>query len=483
MWRNLIRWISGPKTSFVGKQDYQYNQGMNLVLAPLFRVKYRGAPQLCCADISTKNMRRLLCSHKRRNWERKFIMTLKNITRNVFGILIVYGLLLSLGVAVADDKERTDKIPTDKKWSERMALTLMQQHPEAWRMMGYKLLSAPTWDYPYGLTLLSMQKLYQETGDKRYLQYGKTYMDQLIDKQGNIKGYEIYNFSLDYINNGKLLFLLHKEYKDDRYLKAMKTLRTQLEWQPRTHTGGFWHKRWYPYQMWLDGLYMGASYWAQYAREFNEPTEVFSDIAHQFILVESKTRDPKTGLLYHAWDESKLQQWADTETGRSHYFWSRALGWYAMALVDTLEYFPEDHEDYGKLVAVLNRLAKALVSFQHESGLWYQVTDQGDRFGNYLETSGTAMVSYAIAKGVKQGYLPKEYLKVAQKAHDGLVSDYIKINPANNELNLIQTVGGTGLGNVPYRPGTFDYYVSEAIRTNDPHGIGPFILASLELGR
>lgn len=410
-------------------------------------------------------------------------MRIKKIIHGLSNSLIVFSLALPLGVAAVEDQARTHKIPIDKKWSERMALTIMQQSPEAWKMRGHALLSSPRWSYTYGLTLFSMQKLYQQTGNKQYLEYGKTYVDQLIDKNGNIKDYEIYDFDIDDINNGKLLFLLYKKYKDKRYLNTMQSLRTQLEWQPRTRAGGFWHKRIYPYQMWLDGLYMGSAFWAQYAAEFNEPEEVFSDIAHQFILIESKTRDPETGLLYHGWDESKLQQWANKETGLSPHFWSRSLGWYAMALVDTLEFFPKDHEDYTKLVAILNRLVKALIPFQHESGLWYQVTNLGDRFGNYLESSGTGMFSYAIAKGVKQGSLPKEYLEVARKAHDGLVKNHIKINPDNNELNLINTVGSAGLGNIPYRPGTFDYYINEAIRTNDPHGVGPFILASLELNR
>ncbi len=397
--------------------------------------------------------------------------------------LLMPCVLLPLSAAWADSGLRTAKIPTDESWAERMALTVIQQSPEAWRMRDYKLLDSPKWAYTYGLTLFAMQKLYQETGDEKYLAYGKTYVDQLIDEDGNIKGYEIYEFNIDDVNAGKLLFLLYEKYDDERYLKAMKSLRTQLEWQPRTRSGGFWHKRIYPYQMWLDGLYMGAAYYAQYAHTFEEPTAVFDDIAHQFILVESKTRDPKTGLLYHGWDESKLQHWADDETGLSQHFWSRAMGWYAMALVDTLEYFPEDHKNRDDLVEILNRLVTALVPFQHKSGLWYQVPDLGDRFGNYLEASGSGMLGYAIAKGVHDGHLPKRFLAIAEKAHEGLVKELIDINPLNNELHLTQICGSAGLGNSPYRPGTFEYYIDEAQRVNDPHGVGPFILASLELGR
>lgn len=411
-----------------------------------------------------------------------FIETVRKLSITM--LLVVCSLHVT--AASAKDEERQTQIPVNKNWSERMALTVMQQSPEAWQMRDYKYLESPKWAYPYGLTLFAMQKLYQETGEEKYLEYGKTYVDQLIDEDGNIKNYKIYGFNIDDINAGKLLFLLYEKTQDKRYLTAMKNLRTQLEWQPRTKTGGLWHKRYYPYQMWLDGLYMGAAYWAQYAHTFDEPDKVWDDIAHQFILIESKTRDPETGLLYHAWDESTLQAWADDETGLSSHFWSRAMGWYAMALVDTLEYMPVDHRDRDALIAILNRLAEALVKVQHKSGLWYQVTDLGERYGNYLEASGTGMFSYAMAKGVRQGHLPKKYLKAARKAHDGLTRQLVEINPVNNEVHLTQICGGAGLGtyeNNPYRPGTFEYYIDEAVRVNDPHGVGPFILASLELGR
>lgn len=409
-------------------------------------------------------------------------MNLINVLKGMRSTILFVGLVFG-GTTFAADEARTNQIPTNKKWSERMALTVMQQSPEAWQMMHYKLFTAPKWDYMYGLVLLSLQKLYLQTGDERYLEYGKHYIDQMVDEDGNIKNYEIYDFSLDYINNGKLLFLLHEKYKDKRYLKVMHTLRAQLEWQPRTRTGGLWHKGFYPYQMWLDGLYMGTTYWAMHAAHFNESDAVFSDIAHQFILIEQKTRNTETGLLVHAWDESRLQQWADKETGQSPQVWSRALGWYAMALVDTLEVFPKDHQNYDDLVQILNRLCESLARFQHKSGLWYQVTDKGARYGNYLETSGTAMFAYAMGKGVRLGYLPKKYRKIADNAFSGIIKNYIELDPANNELYLTRTVGGTGLGNTPYRPGTFQYYVEEAVRTNDPHGIGPFIMASVELDR
>ncbi|WP_036188610.1 glycoside hydrolase family 88/105 protein [Marinimicrobium agarilyticum] len=400
-----------------------------------------------------------------------------------FGAAIALMIVVLLHSAHIQAQSEPDvALPKTGKWSERMALSVIHRSPEAWAMRDYKLLDTPQWAYTYGLTLSAMQKEYERTGDERLLEYGKIYVDQLIDDQGHIKNYEIWDFNIDDVNAGKLLFLLYDKYGDERYLTAMNTLRRQLQWQPRTRSGGFWHKRIYPWQMWLDGLYMGAAYWAQYAHTFDEGKEAFSDIAHQFILIESKTRDPETGLLYHAWDESTLQTWADNETGLSPHFWSRAMGWYAMALVDTLEVFPEDHPDRQALVDILNRLAEALAAHQHESGLWYQVTDQGDRYGNYLEASGSSMFVYAMAKGVQEGYLPKRYRAIAEKGFDGLIKELVEVE-ASGEVHLTQICGSAGLGNEPYRPGTFEYYIGEAVRVDDPHGVGPFILAALALGR
>lgn len=178
------------------------------------------------------------------------------------------------------------------------------------------------------------------------------------------------------INSGKILFLLYDESKDEKYFKAMEQLRKQLEEHPRTTEGGFWHKNIYPSQMWLDGLYMGAPFYAQYTVEFEEGKNL-DDVAKQFEIIQKHTVDKETGLLFHAWDESKKQKWADKVTGKSPNFWSRSLGWYAMALVDALDYFPEDHPKQQELISYLNNLAEALFKVQHESGLWYQVTGMG----------------------------------------------------------------------------------------------------------
>jgi unsaturated rhamnogalacturonyl hydrolase len=283
------------------------------------------------------------------------------------------------------------------------------------------------------------------------------------------------------IEAGKLLFDLYDDTKDEKYRIAMDILRKQLKEHPRTSEGGFWHKKIYPHQMWLDGLYMGAPFYARYTVQF-ENSKNLDDVAKQFELIQKHSRDEKTGLLYHGWDESKQMDWSNKETGTSPNFWSRSLGWYAMALVDVLDYFPKDHPKQPELVSYLNQLAEALTKFQHESGIWYQVTDMGGREGNYLESTGTSMFAYALAKGVNKGYLPSEFKEVANKAFDGLTRDLIVV-AEDGEITITQACAVAGLGGNPYRDGSYEYYVNERKKDNDPKATGPFILAALELDK
>lgn len=403
--------------------------------------------------------------------------------KNLLRISLVLLTVALLFPATVPADEPVTRVPQDLKWSERMALSVMHRSPLAWQMRPHRELTEPVWAYTYGLTLLAIQGVYRETGDNRYRDYAKDWVDDLIDEDGYIRNYVIWEFNIDSVNAGKLLFDLYEQTGDPRYRQAMDTLRKQLEWQPRTRSGGFWHKRIYPWQMWLDGLYMGAAYWARYAEVFDEGAASFDDIAAQFALIENRTRDVETGLLYHAWDESRLLPWADPVTGLSPNFWSRAMGWYAMALVDSIERFPPGHPGQAELAAILQRLAAALLPFQDASGLWYQVVDQGSREGNYLEASGSGMFAYALAKGVRLGVLDPSYLAVAEKAFDGLLEALVSVDADDGEVHLGNICGSAGLGGDPFRPGTFEYYVGEPRRDNDPHGVGPFILAALELGR
>lgn len=365
------------------------------------------------------------------------------------------------------------------KWSEKMALTLMKRHPKAFQIDDR---TTAKWDYVHGLVASSIQELYKKTGDERYYEYVKGYPDALIDENGKIATYDMDKYNIDMVVAATVLFDIYDRTKETKYLTAMQTIRKQLDAQPRTASGGFWHKQIYPNQMWLDGLYMGQPFYAQYTVKF-ENGKNLDDVAKQFELLEKNDKDPKTGLLYHAWDESKKMPWADKTTGKSPNFWSRALGWYAMALVDVLDNFPKEHPKQKELVGYLNDLAVALEKVQDKkTGLWYQVTDMGNREGNYLEASGSSMFAYALAKGVNKGYLPAKFKKVANHAFDGLTTQLIKTD-ADGGITLTQCCQVAGLGGNPYRDGSYEYYVNEKKKDNDPKATGPFILAAIELNR
>lgn len=363
-------------------------------------------------------------------------------------------------------------------WSERLALSIVKRHPEAWQAEDD---IKKEWDYKTGLLLTAFGNLHAQTNKKVYYDYIKTFADTLIDASGNIRDYKIEYYNLDLVNSGKILFGLFNATKDDRYLTALKTLRSQLETHPRTPSGGFWHKKIYPNQMWLDGLYMGAPFYARYNTTFENGTKL-DDIAFQFKLIWDHTFDDKTGLLYHAWDESKQMDWADKTSGKSPNFWSRSMGWYLMALVDVLDYFPQDHPKREMLISYLNQLSKTLIKFQDKTGLWYQVTNMPEREGNYLEASGTAMFVYAFAKGVNKGYLPVEYKNAAEKGFNGMIDHLVEVDK-DGEVHITKICKSAGLGGDPYRDGSFEYYISEPIVTDNLHGTGPFILAALALNQ
>lgn len=365
------------------------------------------------------------------------------------------------------------------KWSEKMALTLMMRHPKAFQIDDR---TTAKWDYVHGLVASSIEELYKKTKDEKYYEYVKGYADALIDENGKIATYEMDKYNIDMVVAANILFDIYDRTKENKYLVAMQTIRKQLDNQPRTASGGFWHKQIYPNQMWLDGLYMGQPFYAQYTTKF-ENGKKLDDVAKQFELLEKNDKDPKTGLLYHAWDESRKMPWADKVTGKSPNFWSRALGWYAMALVDVLDNFPKEHPKQKELVGYLNELAVALEKVQDKkTGLWYQVTDMAGREGNYLEASGSSMFAYALAKGVNKGYLPAKFKKVANFAFDGLTTKLIRVD-ADGGITLTQCCQVAGLGGNPYRDGSYEYYVNEKKKDNDPKATGPFILAAIELNR
>lgn len=357
-------------------------------------------------------------------------------------------------------------------WSIRMAGSVISRYSPA----------IAQWHYEHGLVLKALEQVWLKTGDAKYWQFVQNTLDQFVDVNGNIRTYRLAEYNLDQINMGKLFFPLYRATGDERYRLALHLLRQQLREHPRNDSGGFWHKQIYPYQMWLDGIYMAGPFYAEYGQLFDEPAN-FDDVAHQIILIEQHTRDPQTGLLYHAWDERKQQRWANAETGCSPHLWGRALGWYVMAIVDVLDYLPQDHPQRAVIVAILERLVPAMAAVQDQAtGLWYQVLDQGQRAGNYHEASASCMFVYAIAKGVRNGYLHADSWSIARRGYDGIVQHLLEID-ADGLVNLLHTCSVAGLGGNPYRDGSYEYYVGEPTAVNDFKGVGPFILASVEIER
>jgi unsaturated rhamnogalacturonyl hydrolase len=360
--------------------------------------------------------------------------------------------------------------------SERMATTVMT----VWKDAVKEPDRPDKWTYEQGVLLTGMEAVWLNTGDGRYFDYIRRVIDRYVADDGTIKTYKQADYNIDNVQPGRILLLLYKVTGQAKYRKAADALREQLKNHPRTSEGGFWHKKVYPSQMWLDGLYMGEPFYAEYARTFDEP-EAFDDIARQFALMERNSRDAKTGLLYHGWDESRQQRWADKATGRSPHFWGRAMGWYAMALVDVLEHFPAEHPRRAELLGILGRLAVAVEKYQEpKSGLWYQVLDRGGEKGNYLEASASAMFVYSLAKAVRLGYLPESYLKVARKGWDGIGRRFVE-EAAGGGVNFKGTVSVAGLGGNPYRDGSYAYYLSEPVVTNDAKGVGAFLMACAEM--
>jgi unsaturated rhamnogalacturonyl hydrolase len=363
-----------------------------------------------------------------------------------------------------------------KSLSQQLAETVMNTWKDS-----FSLGNKAKWSYDMGVVLKGFEGIWRNTGDVKYYNYILKQMDFFVQDDGTIKTYKPGEYNIDHINNGKLVLFLYRVTQKEKYLKAANLLRDQLRTHPRTSDGGFWHKKIYPYQMWLDGLYMSAPFYAEYSNLMHEDTS-FNDISKQFILMEKHARDAKTGLLYHAWDESKQQKWANKQTGQSPLFWARAMGWYATALVDALDWFPADHPKRKDLIAILNRLVNAIEKVQDpQTGLWYDILNYRGpgKEKNYFETSASSQFVYTVAKGVRKGYLPPGKIAMATKGYSGIVKQFIKAE--NGQANLHGTVKVSGLGGNPYRDGSFEYYMSEPVIVNDPKGIGAFLLAGNEM--
>lgn len=361
----------------------------------------------------------------------------------------------------------------------RMADSEMKRFPEAWQIDWAK---RPVFGYCQGVVALAMLKTWKATGDEKYYRYVEQYADTMVRNDGTILNYDYVNGprNVDMINTGKILFDMYDRTHDPKYKKAMDMLYDAMMDHPRNSLGGFWHKERYPWQMWLDGIYMASPYLAQYASVNNKP-ELLNDVLMQFMLVHNFMHDPATGLYFHAWDEKKEQKWCDPETGLSHNFWGRSIGWLFMALVDVLDFVPENHPLRPALISMAGNLTNSLNRYQRD-GVWYQVVDMPDREGNYKEATASAMFMYAIAKAVKRGYIDKRYMKMATEAYDGIMRNLFRTDD-DGTVNITGCCMVAGLGGDPYRDGSFEYYMSEPIRDNDPKATGPFIMGCIELDK
>ena len=358
----------------------------------------------------------------------------------------------------------TDVTPLD--WAEKACVSLMEQYAPI------QLPPENRWHYHQGVYLYGMYRVWEETKKDKYFDYMKKYVDDLVDDEGN---FYFRRDELDAIQPGLLLFPIYRKTQETKYKVAATKLRNLLNTVNKTSEGGYWHKDKYPYQMWLDGLYMAGPFSVIYGTLFNEPELIDATLYHEK-LMRKHTKDEQTGLYYHAWDEKIEQPWADPSTGRSPEVWSRSIGWYGMALVDILDHLPEDHPSRAELIAEVKQYVDTLLKFQDEkTGLWYQIVDKGNLKDNWLESSGSCLFVYTIAKAINNQYIDSSYQEPVKKCFQGLLEHMISFDE-DNRLQLEGICIGTSCG-------VYDYYVARETSVNDLHGLGAFILACVELSK
>ena len=334
-------------------------------------------------------------------------------------------------------------------------------------------------DYTTGLLMQAFDDLAQSTGQHQYADIADAVIGSFINDDGSIRTYREADYNIDSINPGKMVLRLYAKTENEKYRKAAEQLRQQLKNHPRTREGAYWHKERYPFQIWLDGVYMSMPFLANYSRLF-EKNAGLENVVNEFKIVRRHMRDPETGLYRHAWDEKRKQDWADPETGLSQQFWGRGLGWFAMALVDTLDFIPEHERQFRQpLLDMITELAPAIISVQDpDTGVWYQILDQPDRTGNYREASASSMFVYMLSKAINRGYLPDTYREAALRGYNGLISEFINIHK-DGSISLTGNCAVAGLGYG--RDGSYSYYISEPVVSNDPKGVGPFIMAGIQI--
>jgi unsaturated rhamnogalacturonyl hydrolase len=390
--------------------------------------------------------------------------------------LILYVLIPVLAANCQWANHSSTKETDNFFWAKKAAESVLRSH----RPLVYFNQTKGNEKIQFDIAMLGMAIDELGSTDEKYSLYLKNYVDFFVDSTGKIIKNDPEEYNLDRINFAKSLITLYKRTGEERYRLALNAFVDQIENQPRTQSGGFCHKNIYPCQMWLDGSYMALPFIAQYAKEF-DCSDWFDLAAGQLKLLYKNTLDNTTGLLYHAWDESKKQPWCNPTTGQSGVVWGRAMGWYMMALVDVLDYLPENHPEHGTIITLLNHVSEAVLSVRDpQELLWYQVLDKGGREGNYLEASCSAMFIYSFAKGSQQGYLEPRYLEIARESFDAFLKKFV-VNTDGDPFVITHICSAAGLGGDIYRDGSYRYFISEKQIDNDPKGIGAFILAAIEL--
>ena len=351
-----------------------------------------------------------------------------------------------------------------------------------WNMEKIREGKKASWNYIDGCMLTALMEMARITGEERYSDFVRECIDYFVNEEGEIRTFKPDDCNLDDINEGRVLFELYESTGEEKYRKAAAFLREQLEEHPRTHEGNFWHKAIYPNQVWLDGIYMAQPFYALYEKHFGSGD--YADTVGQIKNVRTRMFSEEKGLYYHGYDASRTAFWADPVTGCSKNFWLRSLGWFAVALADLLDIL-SDGEQRDSLAAIFTELIRSIDRYADPAtGLFWQVPDQGGREGNYLETSGSAMVAYATLKGARLGYLDKEYAAKGRKTFDGIMEKYLTFTEDGAlDLGGICLVAGLGPETNRRRDGSYEYYISEPVVKNDAKGVAPFVLAYTEIKR
>ena len=365
---------------------------------------------------------------------------------------------------------------------DRYVISLIEQSsPErtVWNVERLRAGIPANWNYIDGCMMTALLSMARITGDSRYFSFVESFIDSFVLEDGSIRTFKLDAHSLDDINEGRVLFELYEKTGKEKYKKAAVFLKQRLGEQPRTWEGSFWHKQIYPNQVWLDGVYMAQPFAALYEKHFG--ADDYSDIARQVATVRSRMRDEKTGLYYHGYDAGKSAFWCDKETGLSGSFWLRAMGWFSVALADLAEILPSGPER-DKIAAIFAQLMADIAPFAApDTGMYYQVVDQGGREGNYQESSGSSMIAYAMLKGARLGVLDKAFADLGKKTFDGIVSSCLEITDSQLSLNNICLVAGLGPEDNRRRDGTYAYYISEPVVKNDAKGVAPFLMCYTEI--